>query len=222
MVFIESLLGMSRGFFDFWGYIVVFATIFIESFPFLGAFVPGGVIALLVCGFLTKLGYFELWKIIPVAVLASVAIDSFGYWFGRSRDKGFLHRKSRLFFVKHATIDKVIEVVNGHTGKSLIIGKINPVTRAIAPFVFGNERVSWWKFSFFSVVGSLIWVVCFVFLGYVIGDSYQFVASAERYILWLLIVFFGGFYVYWLGNLFKEYLGKKVEVNNECYYKEQN
>ena len=52
MVFVENLFYMSEDFFGFWGYVVVFAAIFVESFPFLGAFVPGGLIALLACGFL--------------------------------------------------------------------------------------------------------------------------------------------------------------------------
>lgn len=210
MVFVEGLFEMNRSFFNFWGYLVVFLAIFIESFPFIGAFVPGGIVALLICGFLAKLGYFALWKVILVAVAASISIDVFGYCFGRSRGKGFLHRRSKIFLVKRATIDKVIRIVHGHTGKSLIFGRMNPITRAIAPFVVGNERVGFLKFLFYSVIGSFIWVICFVFLGYILGNSYELIAAAERYILWVGIVLLGGFYLYWLGNLFKEYFGRKI------------
>lgn len=203
---------MSREFFGVWGYIVVFVALFLESFPFLGAFIPGGTIALLIAGFLTKLGYFSLWKIVLVCVAASITIDVFGYGLGRTRAKGFLGRKSKFFLVKHDTIEKVVRIVHGHTGKSLIFGRMNPITRSIAPFVVGNERVCFSKFLFFSVLGSFIWVVCFVFLGYVFGNSYEVIAIAERYILWTGILLLGGFYVYWLGNLFKEYFGRKSKV----------
>lgn len=216
MVFVESLFGMSREFFGFWGYAVVFVALFLESFPFLGAFVPGGIIALLICGFLTKLGYFALWKIVLVCIAASVCIDVFGYWLGRTRTKGFMCRRSKIFLVKRETIERVICIVHGHTGKSLIFGRMNPVTRSIAPFVVGNERVSFLKFLFFSVIGSFIWVICFVFLGYILGNSYEVIAIAERYILWTGIVLIGGFYAYWLGNLFKEYFGKRNGVKDEC------
>lgn len=213
MVFIESLFGMSREFFGFWGYIVVFFAIFIESFPFLGAFVPGGMIALLACGFLARLGYFALWKVVVVGIFASVAVDIFGYWFGRTRKKGFLHRRSGIFLIKHSTIEKVVRIVHGHTGKSLIGGKINPITRAIAPFVVGNERVSFLKFLFYSIVGSGIWVICFMFLGYVLGSSYEVIAVAERYVLWTSVGLLGMFYAYWVGNLFKEYFNRKGNGN---------
>ena len=214
MVFVNSLFQMNRDFFGFWGYIVVFLAIFLESFPFLGAFVPGGVIALLICGFLAKLGYFALWKVVLVAVGASVLVDSFGYWLGRSRSKGFLSRRSRIFLLKRSTLEKVIRVVNGHVGKSLVIGRMNPVTRSIAPFVVGNERVAYWKFIGFSFIGSVLWVVLFVFLGYILGNSYAVIAIAERYILWTLVVLLGGFYLYYLANLFKEFFGKNSRLKN--------
>jgi membrane-associated protein len=214
MVFVESLFGMSREFFGVWGYVVVFVTLFLESFPFLGAFIPGGTIALLIAGFLTKLGYFALWKIVLVCIVASITVDVFGYSLGRTRSKGFLNRQSKFFLVKHNTIEKVVKIVHGHTGKSLIFGRMNPITRSIAPFIVGNERVSFSKFLFFSILGSFIWVVCFVFLGYVLGNSYEVIAIAERYILWVGVILLGGFYVYWLGSLFKEYFGRKMKVKD--------
>ena len=202
-------MGMSRDFFGLWGYMVVFAAIFLESFPFLGAFVPGGIIALVICGFLVKLGYFVFWKIIVVAGLASFLIDIFGYVLGRSRNREFLHRRAGIFLVKYKTIEKVIGLVHGHAGKSLILGKINPITRSIAPFVFGNERVPFLKFLFFSFIGSVVWVGSFIFLGFILGNSYEVVVVAERYILWVGGILLGGFYIYYLGNLFKEFFYSK-------------
>jgi membrane-associated protein len=216
MVFVENLFYMSEEFFGFWGYALVFFAIFVESFPFLGAFVPGGLIALLTCGFLAKLGYFALWKIVIVGTGACIAVDSFGYWLGRNRAKGFLHRRAGIFLVKHATIERVVKIVHGHTGKSLIGGRINPITRSIAPFVVGNERVPFVKFLFFSVIGSLAWVVCFMFLGYVLGNSYEVVVKAEQYILWTGVILLGGFYACWLGNLFKDFFGKRKALRCGC------
>ena len=214
MVFVENLFYMGEEFFSFWGYIVVFIAIFLESFPFLGAFIPGGMIALLVCGFLAKLGYFVFWEIVLVGVMASITVDIFGYFFGRSRRSGFLCRHARIFLIKRRTIEKVAKVVHGHTGKSLILGRLNPITRSIAPFIVGNERVPFGKFLFFSLIGSVIWVGSFMFLGYILGNSYETVAVAERHILKAGVIFLSGFYIYYLGNLFKEYFGKNGKVKD--------
>jgi len=216
MVFVESLFGMSREFFGFWGYVVVFAAVFLESLPFVGAFIPGGMIALLVCGFLAKLGYFVLWKIVLVAVMASVAVDMVGYFLGRSQDSGFLCRRSRIFLVKRKTIEKVGMFVRKHSGKALVFGKMNPVTRSISPFVVGNEGVGFHRFILYSVLSSALWVTFFIMVGFVFGNSFELVKGAERVVVWLMVVLLGGFYVYYLGNLFREFFGGK---GNKAYCK---
>ena len=219
MVFVESLLGMNRGFFNFWAYFVVFIAIALESFPFIGAFIPGGIIALFLCGFLSKLGYFVLWKIVLTCVSASVLIDIIGYLFGRTRRAGFLCRRAKVFLVKRRTIEKVGKIVKKHSGKSLFFGKINPVTRSIAPFIVGNERIDFPKFILYSILSSILWVTFFVLVGYVFGNSLDLIRDAERIIVWLMVILLGGFYVYYIGNLFKEFFGNKNKVKNGYYCK---
>lgn len=200
---------MSRDFFQFWAYIVVFFALILESFPFIGAFVPGGIIILLICGLLAKLGFFILWKVVAVSILAAVLIDSIGYFFGKSVSRDFFRKHSRILLIRRSTIERVGRIVHGHTGKSLIFGKINPVTRSIAPFIVGNEGVNFAKFFFYSVVGSALWIVMFVFVGYVFGNSIQMAKEAEHYILLTMLILLGGFYIYYLTRLFKKFFGKK-------------
>jgi len=208
MVFINELLGMSRVFFHFWAYLVVFFGLVLESLPFVGAFVPGGIIMLLICGLLTRLGFFILWKVIVVAVFASVTVDFIGYFFGRNVNKNFLHRHRKIFLIKNTTIERARRIIHGYTGKSLIFGKINPITRSIAPFIVGNEEIDFAQFFFYSVVGSFLWVIMFVFAGYIFGNSIQLVKQTESYILWTTIILISGFYIYYLRNMFRNFLSK--------------
>lgn len=204
MVFVESLLGMNRSFFAVWGYVWVFAILFLESIPFLGAFVPGGTILLILSGLLAKFGFFSLWKILLVAFVASVTIDVTGYVWGRKADKNFLHKYARFLLVKKSTLEKVGRIVHGHTGKALIFGRLNPVTRSIAPFLVGNENVKFWKFFFWNVVGGALWVTLFIFIGYMFGGSLEVMKAAEVYVVGGTIVIAGGFYLYYIVNLLKQ------------------
>ena len=213
MALIENLLGMSRDFFVLWGYIVVFLTIFLESLPFIGAFIPGGFITLLLSGFLAKLEFFVLWKIILVAIIASILIDTFGYLLGRFVDRDFFRQHSRILLVKRKTIEKVIRVVHENIGKSLIVGRINPITRSIAPFVVGNERVGFVKFLFYNFLGGVLWVTTFICIGYLFGNSFQVIQDIEKYVWWTIIVLVVGFYICYLGESFKKFFGKD-RVNN--------
>ncbi len=208
MVFVEGLLSMNRSFFAVWGYVWVFGILFLESLPFFGAFVPGGTILLLLCGLLVRLGFFSLWKILVIAIFASVTIDIVGYAWGRYADKNFLHKYARFLLVKRETLERIGRIVHGHTGKALIIGRLNPVTRAIAPFIVGNEKVGFWKFFFWNVVGGVLWVTLFVFVGYIFAGSLEVMKVAESYIIWGTILIAGGFYIYYIVGLLRHGTGK--------------
>lgn len=203
-MFVESLLGMNRSFFAVWGYIWVFVILFLESIPFFGAFVPGGTILLLLSGLLAKLGFFSLWKVLLVAFFASVTIDVTGYAWGRKVDKNFLHKYARFILVKKETLEKVGRIVHGHTGKALILGRLNPVTRSIAPFIVGTEKVNFWKFLFWNIIGGAIWVTLFIFVGYIFGGSIEVMKAAEMYIIWGTVLIAGGFYMYYILNLLRQ------------------
>jgi len=127
MVFVESLLGMNRSFFAVWGYVWVFVILFLESVPFFGAFIPGGTILLILSGLLAKFGFFSLWKVLLVAFFASVTIDVSGYVWGRKVDNNFLHKYMKFLLVKKSTLERVGRIVHGHTGKALVLGRLNPV-----------------------------------------------------------------------------------------------
>jgi len=204
MVFVETLLGMNRSFFAVWGYVWVFAILFLESFPFIGAFVPGGTILLIICGLLVRFGFFSLWKILIIAVFSSVTIDIVGYVWGRNVDKSFLHKYMRFLLIKKETLERVGRIVHGHTGKALILGRLNPVTRSIAPFIVGSEDIGFWKFFFWNVVGGVLWVTLFIFVGYIFGGSLEVMKAAEFYIVAGTIAIAGGFYLYYIINLLRQ------------------
>jgi len=201
MVFVETLLGMNRSFFAVWGYVWVFAILFLESFPFIGAFVPGGTILLIICGLLVRFGFFSLWKILIIAIFSSITIDCVGYIWGRNVDKSFLHKYMRFLLIKKETLERVGRIVHGHTGKALILGRLNPVTRSIAPFIVGSEDIGFWKFFLWNVIGGILWVTLFIFVGYLFGGSLEVMKAAEFYIVAGTITIAGGFYLYYIINL---------------------
>ncbi len=208
MVFVEWILGMNRSFFAVWGYVWVFAILFLESIPFVGAFFPGGTILLILSGLLVHFGFFSLWKLLIVAFVASISIDSLGYFWGREVSKDFLHKYARYILIKKETLEKVGQIVYGHPAKSLIIGRFNPVTRSIAPFMVGNEGIGFWKFFTWNVIGGALWVTLFIFIGYMFGGSLQAMKAAEMYIVGGTILIAGGFYLYYIGEFFKKSTNK--------------
>jgi len=217
MVFVEGILAMNRSFFAVWGYVWVFAILFLESIPFLGAFVPGGTILLILCGILVKFGFFSLWKILLVTFVASIAIDSFGYFWGRKVSKDFFHKYAKYLLIKKETLEKVGSIVYGHPIKSMIIGRFNPVTRSIAPFMVGSEGVGFLKFFTWNIIGGALWVTLFIFLGYMFGGSLEVMKEAEFYIVAGTILIAGGFYLYYISEFFKKGTRKIKHIYDKAW-----
>ena len=102
MAVVDALLSVSIGFYETFGYLLVFVLLFLESLPFIGAFIPGGILVLFLGGFIARLGFMNLWIMMGVAFLASVSIDCFGYYLGRCSGKKFLHRPFKYLFLTSA------------------------------------------------------------------------------------------------------------------------
>ena len=66
MVIVEFLLSRSVGFYATFGYLLVFILLFLESLPFIGAFIPGGILVLFLGGFIAKLGFMNIWVMMGV------------------------------------------------------------------------------------------------------------------------------------------------------------
>jgi membrane-associated protein len=208
MVIADALLSVSVNFYATFGYLLVFVLLFLESLPFIGAFIPGGILVLFLGGFIARLGFMNIWIMLGVAFLASISIDSFGYYLGRCSDSKFWRKPLKYMMLTESSVEKIGKIVRGHPGKALIFGRLNPVTRAIAPFVVGTEKVKFPKFFLFNVIGGALWVVLFSFAGYIFGHQFLFAETLEKWVVGITLFLAIGFYIWYLVNT---YTGNKVK-----------
>ena len=205
MAIIDKILSLNISFINTFGYPLIFLLIFFEAAPFIGIIIPGSVI-LFFAGFLTKLGFFNLWIVVFLAVLGAILGDTTGYLTGKYFGKKILSRFGKYFLIKKELSEKTCQVVHAHTGKSLIIGRFNPLTRCIAPFILGIHKVSFAKFMFFNILGGVLWGSFFVLFGYLFGQSYNLAHDVEKYILIITIFLIISFYIYY--NIIKTLTNK--------------
>jgi membrane-associated protein len=55
-------------------------------------------------------------------------------------------------------------------GKTVIIARFMPIVRTFAPFVAGVGAMQYAKFLSFSVIGTFVWIGCFLYAGYFFGN----------------------------------------------------
>jgi len=161
-----------------WAYAVIFLAATLEASAFLGLLVPGETLTV-AAGFLASAGVLDLAPTIVAAALGATAGDSIGYEMGRRLGRPWLvHHGERLGFSGHR-LAQLEALFARHGGRAIVIARFIGFLRALAPFVAGAARMPYRRFLFFNVVGAWAWALCFVLLGYFLGESWW---VAERWI----------------------------------------
>ena len=157
------------------GPIIVFIVTFIEGIPPIGLLAPSHTIVFFAF-FLAKIGALRFDTVIIAALGGMMIGDIIGYFLGKKYGYTFLLRLGKFFSIKEESLEKVKNLVSGHLNKAVFIGKFNPLTRSLAPFVVGSSRVSFGRFIFIDFIANISWTAFAFVVGYVFGASYAVIA----------------------------------------------
>ena len=170
------------------GYAILFIMTFLEGLPLIGMAIPGHV-AIILAGFLARIGTLSLFWVTILSLLGAILGDFLGFYLGRRFGLSLIDRLRPFFFIRNEHLEKAQELLARHTGKAMIIGRFNPVTRALMPFLVGTNQTHVGKFWFFNIIGGLSWVIISVGIGYVFGASYHVaVGFLGKFVVVALIV----------------------------------
>lgn len=176
MDLIDKLLSLPWPFLQHWGYWIIFVSAMLEAVPLIGTIIPGHTI-ILVGGLLAQQHILDVGNVMIISTLGAVFGDLSGYLIGKKYGYQSLARFGKHFFFKPEHLEKAKLLVQKNPGKTLVIGRFSPVTRALAPFVAGTSDVKFLTFLFFNIIGSAIWAVSTVMIGYIFGASYEVISK---------------------------------------------
>ena len=205
-----------------WGYWIILLGAILEANPLTGLVVPGMTFVIL-GGFFAKLGILEIGDVIWVAALGAIIGDLIGYYLGKKYGYSFITKYGKHFFFKKERFEKTKKLMNHHTGKALIIGRFNSLTRAFAPFIAGSTDVPFLKFIIYNIVGGISWAITFVMIGYTFGKSYEIASQyIGKFIFIAIVVSVVFIYLYRFINkrkhIFSKYHLYTLILNNFSLY----
>ncbi len=145
-----------------WGYIGIFLLMFLESsfFPF-----PSEVV-MVPAGYLAYKGEMNIFLAILSGVLGSITGAWFNYFLASKFGRKFLEK-----FIKKEKLDKLDKFFEKHGHISTFSGRLIPGVRQYISFPAGLAKMNGFIFTFFTGLGSLIWILILVGLGYFIGEN---------------------------------------------------
>ncbi|EKE21475.1 MAG: hypothetical protein ACD_7C00223G0006 [uncultured bacterium] len=202
-----NILTTSSDTFSLIAYFIIFLVALFESIPMFGFFIPGQIVAV-TAGLIAKVGSLNIIIVIIVLFLGAVAGDLIGYLLGKKYGENFIIKYGKYFFLKKENFEKTRNLVNEHTGKTIIIGRFNSVTRAFTPFTAGSVDIPFSKFILYDILGGIFWAISFSMLGYIFGNNYKAISNYFGEFI-LIAILIGALIVY----LYKK-INKKRRIFN--------
>lgn len=167
-------------------YIILFVIIFAETGLVVTPFLPGDSL-LFVIGAFSANGLLDLWTVYFSLLVAAILGDAANYAIGRYVGaKIFSSETSRLFNKKH--LEKTQEFYVKHGGKTIIMARFLPIFRTFAPFVAGVGKMHYATFSFFNVIGGVLWVTTMMFAGYFFGGLPLIKNNFETAVILIILI----------------------------------
>ena len=148
-----------------WGYIGIFLLMFLESsfFPF-----PSEVV-MIPAGYLAYKGEMNIFLVIVSGVLGSISGAWFNYLIASKFGRKFLKK-----FISNEKLSKLDKFFEKHGHISTFSGRLIPGVRQYISFPAGLTKMNGVVFTIFTGLGSLIWILILVGLGYFIGQNQKY------------------------------------------------
>jgi membrane-associated protein len=168
-----------------WVYALLFLIVFTETGVVVMPFLPGDSL-LFVVGALCAVGSMNLPLAMLLLTVAAILGDQVNYSIGRYFGPKVWQWEQSRFFNKRA-FEQAHAFYEKYGGITIILARFMPFIRTFAPFVAGVAEMSRAKFSFFNVIGAVIWVVGLTLAGYLFGNLPWVKANLDK-IIWALII----------------------------------
>lgn len=151
-----------------WTYLILFLIIFAETGFVVTPFLPGDSLLFATGAIIAKPEtdlniFFMCFLLIAAGFLGDLVNYHIGQYIGPKAFSG------RIKFLKKEYLDKTQAFYEKHGGKTIIYARFIPIVRTFAPFIAGVGTMSYQRFGSYNIIGAVLWVVSFLFLGYFFG-----------------------------------------------------
>ena len=134
-------------------------------------------------GYLASRGRMSLAAVVIGATLGSLAGALALYWAGAALGQKRLRRLAeRTPLVEVDDLERAEHWFDRHGGLAVLIGRVVPVVRSLVSVPAGVEHMPLWRFVLYTIVGSGVYNLVLVGLGYVLGSRWKTVEQYSNYL----------------------------------------
>lgn len=186
------------------GYWGVGISMFIESFF---APIPSELI-MPFAGFVASQGFMSIHLVILVGAfgsyLGSLPFYLLGYWGNEIIVNKFLRKFGKYLFISDNDIDLGFSYFDKYGSIIVLLGRLVPIVRTVISFPAGVAKMNFWKFSTYTLFGSVLWSGLLAVLGYVFGENWEVIGGyISEYEKIVVYAFLGILFLFVMYKLYK-------------------
>lgn len=143
--------------------------------------VEGPIITIL-AGYLASLGYVNPFLVYAIAVAGDMTGDLAWYAAGRWGRKRYTGKWGKYVGITPERLLRIEQHFEGHSGKTLVLGKLTQAVGALVLVGAGAARVRPRRFILFNLLATLPKSLALLLFGYYFGKAYGHAGSVLNYV----------------------------------------
>jgi membrane-associated protein len=171
-----------------WVYAILFAIVFCETGLVITPFLPGDALLFAVGAYaVSHPGAGLAWPIaMGLLIIAAILGNLLNFTIGGALGGRIF--KEKAIVLKKEYLDRAHAFFEKHGPKAVILARFLPIFRTLVPFVAGMASMDRARFSFHTVIGSVLWVFLMMISGVLFGRIAWVQKHFEAVVLGIIFV----------------------------------
>ncbi|MGZ8637489.1 MAG: DedA family protein [Actinomycetota bacterium] len=173
-----------------YGYLAIFVLMVLESacvpIPSEVTMLFGG--ALVSASFLAPEQQLAFWPVVLAGTGGNLVGSWLAYWAGYAGGRPLIDRWGRYLLIRPHEVDKAHDWFERHGELAVFGGRLLPVVRTFISLPAGVVRMGFTRFTAYTVLGCLPWVLVLTWLGYLLGENWETVERIISPFAWAIAV----------------------------------
>lgn len=154
-------------------------------------------------GYSASQGQLLLMGVIVAGCIGSLMAAAILYWVGYKFNHDsifrFVDRYGKYLFIKSSDVKKSLDWFECYGHRIVFFGRMIPAVRSLISIPAGMSRMPFWKFMFYSSLGTIIWTTFLACIGFYFGENQalmQEIFSQVAYFIIAAVILFIGWIMF--------------------------
>lgn len=105
------------------------------------------------------------------SLVAAAVLYWIGYKFNHATIFHFVDRYGKYFFIQSSDVKTALDWFEHYGHRIVFFGRMVPAVRSLISIPAGMSRMPFWKFMFYSSLGTIIWTSFLACVGFYFGEN---------------------------------------------------